>query len=86
MATLDGQISFWDVASAVQTGSIEGRNDLHVGRRESDRVTAKKIAGATYEVVWCCKFNSSVDTIFILSSSLFPFLPLQLFHQSVLHC
>ena len=46
VATLDGQISFWDVVNAVQTGSIEGRNDLHIGRRDTDKVTAKKIAGA----------------------------------------
>ena len=47
VATLDGQISFWDPLNAIQTGSIEGRNDLHVGRRETDRVTAKKLAGVT---------------------------------------
>ena len=47
VATLDGQISFWDVVNSAQTGSIEGRNDLHVGRRVTDRASAKKIAGAT---------------------------------------
>ncbi len=46
VATLDGQISFWDVVNAMQTGSVEGRNDLHIGRRVTDKVTAKKIAGA----------------------------------------
>ena len=47
VASLDGQISFWDVLNSVQTGSIEGRNDLHVGRRTTDKVTAKKLAGGT---------------------------------------
>jgi periodic tryptophan protein 2 len=45
VSSLDGQLSFWSVANAVQTGSIEGRHDLEVGRREGDRVTAKKLTG-----------------------------------------
>ena len=45
VSSLDGQLSFWNVANAVQTGSIEGRHDLEVGRREGDRVTAKKLTG-----------------------------------------
>ena len=48
VATLDGQISFWDVLNAVQTGSIDGRHDLQVGRRAADRITAQKMAGNTY--------------------------------------
>lgn len=43
VATLDGQISFYNVVSAEQTGYIEGRNDMYVGRRETDKVTAKKL-------------------------------------------
>lgn len=43
VTTLDGQISFFDVHTAVQLGTIEGRNDLYVGRRETDEVTAKKL-------------------------------------------
>ena len=45
MSSLDGQLSFWNVATSVQTGSIEGRHDLEVGRREWDKVTAKKLTG-----------------------------------------
>ena len=45
VSSLDGQLSFWNVANSVQTGSIEGRHDLEVGRRESDKVTAKKLTG-----------------------------------------
>jgi len=47
VATLDGQISFWDVVNAVQTGSVDGRHDLQVGRRVADRITANKMAGNT---------------------------------------
>ncbi|XP_078051731.1 periodic tryptophan protein 2 homolog isoform X2 [Augochlora pura] len=42
VATLDGQISFFNCKTAVQIGSIEGRNDLGSGRSEIDFITAKK--------------------------------------------
>lgn len=42
VATLDGHISFFNCKTAVQTGSIEGRNDLGSGRSETDLITAKK--------------------------------------------
>ena len=45
VSSLDGQLSFWNVTSAVQTGSIEGRHDMEIGRREGDQVTAKKLTG-----------------------------------------
>ncbi|XP_013385709.1 periodic tryptophan protein 2 homolog [Lingula anatina] len=45
VSTLNGHISFWDVHSAVQTGSIEGRPDLGYSRKELDKITAKKSAG-----------------------------------------
>lgn len=45
VSSLDAQIAFWDVAGSVQTGSIDGRWDLSVGRRDLDKVTAKKLAG-----------------------------------------
>ena len=48
VSSLDGQLSFWNVANAVQTGSIEGRHDLEVGRREWDKVTAKTLTGGMY--------------------------------------
>ena len=44
VSTLDGQITFWDVRSAVQVKSIEGRRDIGCGRRSSDKVTAKTTA------------------------------------------
>ena len=40
--TLDGQISFFHCKTAVQIGSIEGRNDLGSGRSDTDLITAKK--------------------------------------------
>ncbi|KAI0226931.1 Periodic tryptophan-like protein 2 [Lamellibrachia satsuma] len=42
VATLNTQISFWDVDSATQTGSVEGRHDLGYTRKEADKITAKK--------------------------------------------
>ncbi|KAM9020898.1 periodic tryptophan protein 2 homolog isoform 2-T2 [Ara ararauna] len=44
VASLNGQITFWDHESAVQTGSIEGRHDLQMGRKELDKITAKQSA------------------------------------------
>ena len=44
MATLDGEISFWVPQDATQTGSITGRHDLVMGRKETEKVTAKQSA------------------------------------------
>lgn len=44
VASLDGQITFWDHENAVQTGSVEGRHDLQMGRKELDKITAKQAA------------------------------------------
>ncbi|XP_074096167.1 periodic tryptophan protein 2 homolog [Cotesia typhae] len=49
VSTLDGAISFFDVKTWLQTGSIEGRNDLGAGRSETDLITAKKnLAGKAF--------------------------------------
>ncbi|KAF4518741.1 hypothetical protein B566_EDAN006144 [Ephemera danica] len=42
VATLDGQITFFETKHNNQTGFIEGRNDLGSGRSEIDLITAKK--------------------------------------------
>uniref|UniRef100_A0A667Y1P0 PWP2 small subunit processome component n=1 Tax=Myripristis murdjan TaxID=586833 RepID=A0A667Y1P0_9TELE len=44
VATLDGEISFWNPHTATQTGSIVGRHDLQMGRKETDKITAKQSA------------------------------------------
>ncbi|ETE61896.1 Periodic tryptophan protein 2-like protein, partial [Ophiophagus hannah] len=44
VASLDGQITFWDHENAMQTGSIMGRHDLQMGRKELDKITAKQAA------------------------------------------
>ncbi|KAK9325897.1 WD40-repeat-containing domain protein [Lipomyces orientalis] len=44
VATLDGQISFWDVNMGRQVGIIDGRNDISGGRYTEDRFTAKNSA------------------------------------------
>lgn len=42
VATLNGRISMFDVQTAEQVGSIEGRYDLGSGRSDTDLITAKK--------------------------------------------
>lgn len=42
VATLDGQISFFDCKTATQLSTVEGRNDLGSGRSETDLITAKR--------------------------------------------
>ncbi|XP_036413031.1 PWP2 small subunit processome component [Colossoma macropomum] len=44
VATLDGEITFWNPQTAGQTGSIIGRHDLQMGRKETDKITAKQSA------------------------------------------
>ena len=42
VATLDGEISFWNAQTAAQMGSIAGRHDLQIGRKDTDKITAKQ--------------------------------------------
>ncbi|KAJ8959273.1 hypothetical protein NQ314_006301 [Rhamnusium bicolor] len=42
VATLDGQISTFNIKTSLQISSIEGRNDLGSGRSDSDLITSKK--------------------------------------------
>lgn len=44
VATLDGEISFWNTQTSAQTGSITGRHDLQMGRKDTDKITAKQSA------------------------------------------
>ncbi len=53
VSSLDAQITFWDMTTSLVTGSIEGRHDLRVGRREGDKVTAKKLEGSVYFTSLC---------------------------------
>ncbi|GIY83066.1 periodic tryptophan protein 2 homolog [Caerostris extrusa] len=53
IASLNGEILFFHPSTLTQTGSIEGRNDLHVGRRETDLVTAKKMMKAQAFTTLC---------------------------------
>ncbi|CAK1551545.1 unnamed protein product [Leptosia nina] len=43
VSTLDGNISFFNVTTCDQTGSIEGRNDLGSGRADTDLITPEKM-------------------------------------------
>ncbi|KAH8434541.1 snoRNA-binding rRNA-processing protein PWP2 [Aspergillus melleus] len=44
-STLDGQLTFWSVADAVQEGNVDGRRDISGGRKMKDRQTAANSAG-----------------------------------------
>ncbi|XP_053273012.1 PWP2 small subunit processome component [Pleuronectes platessa] len=44
VTSLNGEISFWNSQNATQTGSIAGRHDLEMGRKETDKITAKQSA------------------------------------------
>ncbi|KAH8400958.1 hypothetical protein KR009_002122, partial [Drosophila setifemur] len=48
VATLSGTITIFDIKSATQVASIEGRNDLSGGRLATDMITAEKNAQANY--------------------------------------
>ena len=48
VATLGGLITVFDIKTAQQVASIEGRNDLGSGRSETDLITAKKTLEAKY--------------------------------------
>lgn len=42
VATLDGQITTFDIKTSSQLATIEGKNDLGSGRSDTDLITAKK--------------------------------------------
>uniref|UniRef100_A0A672PD57 Periodic tryptophan protein 2 homolog n=1 Tax=Sinocyclocheilus grahami TaxID=75366 RepID=A0A672PD57_SINGR len=42
VASLDGEITFWTPQTGGQTGSIAGRHDLQMGRKETEKITAKQ--------------------------------------------
>lgn len=46
VATLNGEISFWNPNTAAQVSSVAGRHDMEMGRKESDKVTAKQLSKA----------------------------------------
>ncbi|KAL1491824.1 hypothetical protein ABEB36_012361 [Hypothenemus hampei] len=53
VATLDGHITVFDIKTAAQMVSIEGRNDLGSGRSETDLITAKKTLEAKSFTTLC---------------------------------
>ncbi|XP_016929425.3 periodic tryptophan protein 2 homolog [Drosophila suzukii] len=64
VATLSGNITIFDIKSAGQVTTIEGRNDLSGGRLETDIITAKKNAQANY----FSTIEYSADGEFILAA------------------
>uniref|UniRef100_A0A3B3DVN0 PWP2 small subunit processome component n=1 Tax=Oryzias melastigma TaxID=30732 RepID=A0A3B3DVN0_ORYME len=60
VATLNGEITFWNPNTATQTGSISGRHDLEVGRKDTDKVTAKQLAKGSFTSVCYSADGASV--------------------------
>ncbi|TPX32377.1 hypothetical protein SmJEL517_g04533 [Synchytrium microbalum] len=58
-STLDGQISFWDVADARQVGSVEGRRDISGGRKATDRTTSSNSAAGKSFTSLCYTVDGS---------------------------
>ena len=50
VASLDCQITFFDLKTGIQSGSVEGRRDLAPVRRTSDKITARSMSFA--KLVW----------------------------------
>ena len=46
VASLDCQITFFDLKTGIQSGSVEGRRDLAPVRRTSDKITARSMSFA----------------------------------------
>lgn len=46
VASLDCQITFFDLKTGIQCGSVEGRRDLASVRRTSDKITAQSMSFA----------------------------------------
>jgi periodic tryptophan protein 2 len=53
VASLDAQITFWDMRSSAQEGSIESRSNLEVGRRSTDKVTAQTLSAGAHFTCLC---------------------------------
>lgn len=53
VASLDGQLTFWQPDIAMQVGSIEGRSALGGGRKTTDKITAKRMESGKYVICKC---------------------------------
>uniref|UniRef100_T1JPG3 Uncharacterized protein n=1 Tax=Strigamia maritima TaxID=126957 RepID=T1JPG3_STRMM len=60
VATLDAQITFFEIPTLDQTGSIEGRNDLGSGRRDTDLVTPKSVLKGKAFTTICYSADGSI--------------------------
>lgn len=48
VSTLDGNLTFWDVNDATQSGGLDARRDVSGGRKAGDRRTAANVAGTKH--------------------------------------
>ncbi|RMX38369.1 hypothetical protein pdam_00005506 [Pocillopora damicornis] len=54
VASLDCRITFFDIRAGVEVGTVEGRRDLALGRKPSDKITAKSMASSNYSADGKC--------------------------------
>ena len=67
-STLNGYISFYDVETCTQTGSISGRPDLELSLKDQDKVSAKKLSfGRFVRIITLSVFNDCVQWTFNIS-------------------
>lgn len=46
VASLDGLITFFDIRTGIQVGTVEGCRDLAPGRKTSDKITATSMTSS----------------------------------------
>jgi periodic tryptophan protein 2 len=61
VATMDGQVSFWDVSDGKQVGIVDGRDDISGGRYATDRFTAQSSKRSKHFTTIC--YSSDGETL-----------------------
>ena len=62
VATMNGQITFFNPTTGQQMGGIEGRGDLAVGRQDTDLIKPQKAQARLY--IYIGLFNKTHNTLF----------------------
>ena len=72
VASINAQISFWNVHTATQTGSVEGRHDIGYSRKEGEKITAKQSAFGKWDCI-LFYFNFFIYFLLVFLSEFFLF-------------
>ncbi|UJR09168.1 hypothetical protein I4U23_013416 [Adineta vaga] len=80
VSTVDAQILFFHPDSGQQTASIEGKNDLGYARKETDKVTGKKLTfGRAYRSI-----SYTMDGNYLLAGGRSKYISLYNIHEQIL--